>query len=222
MQMPETKPSCTYSPLEELLHSVSHGIGLLLSIVGLVLLVDLALVRDGGARLVTACGVFGVTLILLYLASTLYHGIRNERARRILRVLDHSAIYLLIAGTYTPFMLVSLGGAWGWSLFGIVWGLAILGILLKVFAMGRLRRLSIVLYLVMGWLALVVLGPMIQALGPKGMWLVFLGGVAYTFGLIFYGWRRPYCHAIWHAFVLAGSILHFFAVLLYVIPPAAG
>ena len=219
--MQESTPSCPYSPFEEILHSTSHGIGLLLSIAGLVLLVDLALVRGGGVRLVTACGVFGVTLILLYLASTLYHGVRNERARRILRVLDHSAIYLLIAGTYTPFTLVSLGGAWGWSLFGIVWGLAILGILLKVFAMGRLRWLSIVLYLGMGWLAVVALDPMIEALGSKGMWLVFLGGMAYTSGLIFYGWRRPYCHAIWHAFVLAGSILHFFAVLLYVIPPAS-
>jgi hemolysin III len=217
--MPEPKP-CPYSPLEELLHSASHGIGLLLSIAGLVLLVDLALVRGGGARLVTACGIFGVTLILLYLTSTLYHGVRDARAKRILRVLDHSAIYLLIAGTYTPFTLVSLGGAWGWTLFGIVWGLAILGILLKVFAMGRLRWLSIVLYLGMGWLALVALGPMIRAVGPEGMWLVFLGGMAYTSGVVFYVWRRPYCHAIWHAFVLAGSILHFFAVLLYVIPPA--
>ncbi len=217
--MPEPKP-CPYSPLEELLHSASHGIGLLLSIAGLVLLVDLALVRGGGARLVTACGIFGVTLILLYLTSTLYHGVRDARAKRILRVLDHSAIYLLIAGTYTPFTLVSLGGAWGWTLFGIVWGLAILGILLKVFAMGRLRWLSIVLYLGMGWLALVALGPMIRGVGPDGMWLVFLGGMAYTSGVAFYIWRRPYCHAIWHAFVLAGSILHFFAVLLYVIPPA--
>lgn len=220
MSMQEPQPSCPYSPREELLHSASHGIGLLLSIAGLVLLVDLALVRGGGARLVTACGVFGVTLILLYLTSTLYHGVRNARAKRILRVLDHSAIYLLIAGTYTPFTLVSLGGTWGWTLFGIVWGLAILGILLKVFAMGRLRWLSIVLYLGMGWLALVALGPMIRGVGPDGMWLVFLGGMAYTSGVAFYIWRRPYCHAIWHAFVLAGSILHFFAVLLYVIPPA--
>lgn len=219
--MEEPKPACPYSPLEELLHSASHGIGLLLSIAGLVLLVDLALVRGGGVRLVTACGVFGLTLILLYLTSTLYHGVRDPRAKRILRVLDHSAIYLLIAGTYTPFTLISLGGAWGWSLFGIVWSLAILGILLKVFAMGRLRWLSIVLYLGMGWLAIVALDPMIKALGPEGMWLVFLGGMAYTSGVAFYVWRRPYCHAIWHAFVLAGSILHFLAVLLYVIPPAS-
>jgi hemolysin III len=218
--MQEPQPPCPYSPLEEFLHSASHGIGLLLSIAGLVLLVDLALVRGGGARLVTACGVFGLTLILLYLTSTLYHGVRDARAKHILRVLDHSAIYLLIAGTYTPFTLVSLGGAWGWTLFGIVWGLAILGILLKVFAMGRLRWLSIVLYLGMGWLAIVALDPMIEALGPEGMWLVFLGGMAYTSGVAFYVWRRPYCHAIWHAFVLAGSILHFLAVLLYVIPPA--
>lgn len=217
--MPEPKPSTQYSSLEEILHSASHGVGLLLSIAGLVLLVDLALVR-GGARLVTACGVFGVTLILLYLASTLYHGISNTRAKRVLRMLDHSAIYLLIAGTYTPFTLVSLGGTRGWILFGVVWGLAILGIVLKVVAMGRFKWLSIVLYLGMGWLALVALEPMIAAVGPAGMWLVFLGGMAYTSGLIFYALRRPYCHAIWHGFVLAGSILHFFAVLLYVIPAA--
>lgn len=218
--MTEPKTQCQYSPGEEIAHCTSHGLGLLLSIAGLVLLVDLALVRGGGARLVTACSVFGVTLILLYLASTLYHGIRHDRAKRLLRVLDHSAIYLLIAGTYTPFCLVSLGGAWGWTLFGVVWGLAALGILLKVIDIGRLRWLSIVLYVGMGWLVLVALEPMLAAVGSRGMWLLFWGGVAYTSGLVFYGWRRPYHHAVWHGFVLAGSILHFLAVLLYVIPPA--
>lgn len=217
--MPEPKPSIPYSSLEEILHSASHGLGLLLSIAGLILLVDLSLVR-GDARLVTACGVFGVTLILLYLASTLYHGIRDPRAKRVLRTLDHSAIYLLIAGTYTPFTLVSLGGTQGWILFGVVWALAILGVVLKVVAMGRLRWLSMILYLGMGWLVVVALEPMVAAVGSAGMWLVFLGGMAYTSGLIFYALRRPYCHAIWHGFVLAGSILHFFAVLLYVIPAA--
>jgi hemolysin III len=217
--MTKLKTQCQYSPGEEIAHCTSHGLGLLLSIAGLVLLVDLALVRGGG-RLVTACSVFGVTLILLYLASTLYHGIRHDRAKRILRVLDHSAIYLLIAGTYTPFCLVSLGGAWGWTLFGTVWGLALLGILLKVIDIGRLRWLSIVLYVGMGWLVLVALDPMMAAVGTGGMWLLFLGGMAYTSGIVFYAWRRPYHHAIWHGFVLAGSILHFLAVLLYVIPPA--
>ena len=217
--MPEPKPSSQYTSLEEILHSGSHGLGLLLSIAGLILLVDLSLVR-GDARLVTACGVFGVTLILLYLASTLYHGVRDPRVKPVLRMLDHSAIYLLIAGTYTPFTLVSLGGTRGWVLFGVVWALAILGIVLKVAAMGRLRWLSIVLYLGMGWLVVVALEPMVAAVGSAGMWLLFLGGMAYTSGLIFYALRRPYCHAIWHGFVLAGSILHFFAVLLYVIPAA--
>ncbi|HYG64474.1 MAG TPA: hemolysin III family protein [Thermoanaerobaculia bacterium] len=217
--MTKLKTQCQYSAGEEIAHCTSHGFGLLLSIAGLVLLIDLALVRGGG-RLVTACSVFGVTLILLYLASTLYHGIRHERAKRVLRVLDHSAIYLLIAGTYTPFCLVSLGGAWGWTLFGIVWGLAFLGISLKVMDIGRLRWLSIVLYVGMGWLVLVALDPMIAAVGKGGMWLLLLGGIAYTSGIVFYAWRRPYHHAIWHGFVLAGSILHFLAVLLYVIPPA--
>ncbi len=217
--MPEPKPSSQYTPLEEILHSASHGLGLLLSIAGLIVLVDLSLVR-GDARMVTACVVFGVTLILLYLASTLYHGIRDPRAKPELRKHDHTANYLLIAGTYTPFTLESLGGNQGWILFGVVWALAILGIVLKVFAMGRLRWLSMVLYLGMGWLVVVALEPMVAAVGPAGMWLVFLGGMAYTSGLIFYALRRPYCHAIWHGFVLAGSILHFLAVLLYVIPSA--
>ena len=218
MQTPKTQ--IQYSAGEEIAHYTSHGLGLLLSIAGLVLLVGLALARGGGARLVTACSVFGVTLILLYLASTLYHGIRHERSKRLLRVLDHSAIYLLIAGTYTPFCLVSLGGAWGWTLFGVVWGLALLGILLKVIDIGRLRWLSIVLYVGMGWLVLVALDPMLAAVGSGGMRLLLLGGIAYTAGIVFYTWRRPYHHAIWHGFVLAGSILHFLAVLFYVIPPA--
>jgi hemolysin III len=166
-----------------------------------------------------ACGIYGLTLILLYLASTLYHSIPSPRAKRVLRVLDHSAIYLLIAGTYTPFTLISLRGGWGWTLFGLVWGMAIAGIVLKIAAIGRFRWLSMVLYLVMGWLAVVALEPLLLAVSRDGVRLLFLGGISYTVGTLFYGWRRlPYHHAVWHAFVLAGSIFHFFAVLLYVVP----
>jgi hemolysin III len=207
-----------YSLREEIAHSAIHGVGIVLSLAGLAALVVTAH-RTGDAGNVAASAVYGVTLFLLYLASTLYHSIPFPRAKRILRVLDHSAIYLLIAGTYTPVTLITLRGQWGWTLFGLVWGLAILGITLKVAAMGRFRGLSLALYIGMGWLVLVALGPLVQAIGRGGMVLLTLGGIAYTSGVVFYVWRRlPYHHAVWHAFVLAGSVLHFFAVLLYVVP----
>jgi hemolysin III len=204
---------------EEIAHSATHGLGSVLSIVGLVAMV-LVSERSGDVRHVVASVVYGVTLILLYLASTLYHGIPSPRAKRVLKVLDHSAIYLLIAGTYTPFTLISLRGAWGWTLFGLIWSLALLGITLKVADIGRFKWLSIVLYLGMGWLVVVALKPLIAAVSPAGVRLVFFGGVSYTLGVLFYTWRRlPYHHAVWHLFVLAGSLFHFFAVFFYVLPP---
>lgn len=213
-----TREAMGYSVKEEIAHSVIHGVGILLSIAGLIALLAVAR-RTGNASYVLACAVYGVTLILLYLASTLYHCVPSPRAKRTLRVLDHSAIYLLIAGTYTPFTLISLRGPWGWTLFSLVWGMAALGIAFKVAAIGRFRWLSMALYLGMGWLVLVALGPLRLAVSPQGVTLLFLGGVSYTLGTVFYGWRRlPYHHAIWHAFVLAGSVLHFFAVFLYVMP----
>jgi hemolysin III len=215
--MAETLDTGSYSIKEEIAHSAIHGLGILLSIAGLIALLVVAR-RTGDPAHVLACGVYGVTLILLYLASTLYHSIPSPRAKRVLRVLDHSAIYLLIAGTYTPFTLISLRGPWGWTLFGLVWGMAILGIALKIAAIGRFRWLSMVLYLGMGWLVLIALEPLRLAVAHAGVMLLFLGGISYTLGTIFYGWRRfPYHHAVWHAFVLAGSVLHFFAVLLYVV-----
>jgi hemolysin III len=206
----------TYSVKEEIAHSAIHGAGILLSIAGLVALIVIAR-RTGDPVQVAAFSIYGLTLILLYLASTLYHSIPYPRLKPVLRVLDHSAIYLLIAGTYTPFTLISLRGGWGWTLFGLVWGMALLGIALKIAAFGRLRWLSMVLYLGMGWLVLIALGPLMRAISAGGVRLLFLGGVSYTLGILFYAWRRlPYHHAVWHAFVLAGSVLHFFAVLLYV------
>lgn len=212
----------SYSAREEIAHSAIHGVGILLSIAGLVALLLVAL-RTGDPWHIVACSVYGVTLILLYLASTLYHSIPSPGAKRVLRVLDHSAIYLLIAGTYTPFTLISLRGGWGWTLFGLVWGMAVLGIALKIVAIGRFRWLSMVLYLGMGWLVLIALEPLLRAVSPGGVRLLFFGGLSYTLGTLFYGWRRlPYHHAVWHAFVLAGSVLHFFAVLLYVVPVTRG
>jgi len=208
----------TYSVREEIAHSAIHGLGIALSVAGLTALV-LTARRTGDRWDLVASVIYGVTLVLLYVASTLYHSIPHPPAKRILRILDHSAIYLLIAGTYTPFTLVLLRGPWGWTLFGLVWGLAILGIALKVAAMGRFRGFSLVLYIGMGWLVLIALKPLTAALAHGGMVLLVLGGIAYTSGVLFYVWRRlPYHHAVWHAFVLAGSVLHFFAIFLYVVP----
>lgn len=207
-----------YGFAEELAHSILHGVGIVLSIAGLTVLVALAALR-GQAVHVATCAIYGTTLVLLYVASTLYHSIPLPRAKRVLRVLDHCAIYLLIAGTYTPFALVSLRGAWGWGLCAAVWALALAGVVFKSVATGRARIVSVLLYLVLGWAAVWVLEPLSRALPPRGLGLLLAGGVAYTVGIVFYAWRRlPYHHAIWHVFVLAGSILHFFAVLVSVIP----
>jgi hemolysin III len=209
-----------YSLGEEIFHGVTHGVGVVLSIAGLAVLVAFASLR-GTATHVLGCSVFGACLVLLYTASTLYHSIPSRQAKRVLQVLDHSGIYLLIAGTYTPFALVTLGGALGWSLFGVLWTLAVAGIVTRAALPRVARRFSLVLYLAMGWAALPVAGPLFSGLGAGGVLLVVLGGLAYTGGVVFYGLQRlPYNHAVWHLLVLAGSALHFFGVLLYVIPPA--
>ena len=209
-----------YSTGEEIANSIIHGLGIVLAVGGLGVLTAYESQRRDAGHLVS-CSVFGATLIILYTPSTLYHAIPNLRAKAVLRVLDHSAIFLLIAGTYTPFSLVSLRGPWGWSLFGVVWGLAVLGIIFKVTMLRRWTALSVVLYLVMGWVAILATRPMLEAIAPGGLALLLAGGLAYTLGVVFYAWKRlPYHHAVWHAFVLAGSICHFFAVLLFVVPPA--
>jgi hemolysin III len=219
--MPDRPSEPSYTFGEEIAHAVTHGVGLLLSIAGLAVLVVAASVR-GDAWHVAGCAVFGVTLVLLYAASTLYHSIHHQRAKRVLRKLDWSAIFLLIAGSYTPFTLVSLRGGWGWTLLALVWGLAVLGIVLQVTFPVRVRRLSVAIYLAMGWLVLIAIEPLVRSLHSEGLVLLVLGGLAYTLGLAFYAWRRlPYNHAIWHLFVLAGSACHFSCVLGYVIPPAA-
>lgn len=205
-----------YSQREEVANSVTHAVGWLLSVVGLVVLVVTA-AETGGALRIVSCAIFGTSLILLYASSTLYHALPSERAKRIFRVFDHSAIFLLIAGTYTPVSLVAIGGAWGWSLFGCVWFLAAIGILLSTLAHGRWRWLSITLYVTMGWLVVVAIKPLVASLDTRSLALVVAGGLAYTLGLVFYAWKRlPYSHSIWHLFVLAGSVLHWFAVLFAV------
>lgn len=206
-----------YTPGEELANSLTHGFGLLLSIVGLVGLMLVA----GGARETASCLVYGITLILVYTTSTLYHGVRRPDTKQLLRTLDHVAIFLLIAGTYTPFMLIALRGAWGWSLFVAVWTLAAVGAAFELTALRRMRGVMIALYIGMGWIGLVALKPLVAALPTPGLWLLFGGGVSYTFGVLFYVWRSlRYHHAVWHLFVLGGSVMQYFAVLFYVLPKA--
>lgn len=209
-----------YTIGEEIVHAVTHGLGLVLSVAGLVMLVAAASVR-GDAWHIVGCAVFGATLVLLYAASTLYHGIRHTHAKQLLQRLDRSAIFLLIAGTYTPFALVTLRGGWGWMLLGLVWSLALLGIALQVMVPARTRHLSVPLSLVMGWVAVIAIEPLARSLHPAGLALLVAGGVAYTLGVVFYAWRRlPFNHAVWHGFVMAGSACHFSCVLVYVLPPA--
>ena len=201
---------------EEIANAVTHGAGLLGSLAALPVLI-LAALNQRDVWQIVGGTVFGVTLVLLYLASTVYHALplRRSRAKRVLRVLDHSAIYLLIAGTYTPFTLGALRGPWGWALLGTIWGLALFGIIAK-FTLGfRFPRLSTVLYIAMGWLVVVALHPLAARVSPTGLaWLV-AGGLCYTGGVIFYATdtRIRYGHALWHLFVLAGSVCHFVAVL---------
>jgi hemolysin III len=203
---------------EEIANSTTHAVGAVLAVAGLVVLA-LSAIRYGTARSIVGCVVFGAALVFLYSVSTLYHSVGSGRARAkaVLRVLDHSAIFLLIAGTYTPFTLVSLRGPWGWSLFGAVWGLALGGIALRLVLRRSPTGPFVALYLAMGWCVVVAAKPLLAALVPGGIALLAAGGVAYSAGIVFYAWRSlPYAHAIWHGFVLAGSALHFAAVLLYV------
>lgn len=211
-------PAPRYTFGDELASSIVHGIGIVLSIAGLAALVALS-ARHGEVRDVVASAVFGTTLVLLYTASTLYHAVPVPRAKPVLRTLDHIAIYLLIAGTYTPFTLIALPGRWGWSLFAAVWTLAALGSVLEFGALKRFRKLSVLLYIGMGWIGMIAFKPLMAHLQTGGMVLLIAGGLAYTLGVPFYLWRRlPYHHSVWHCFVLAGSVLHYLAVLFYVIP----
>ena len=203
------------SPREELANSVSHGIGFLMALAGLPILV-VSFARHGDAGSVVGGAIFGSTLALLYLTSSLYHAVPQGRAKGILRRLDHSAIFLLIAGTYTPFTLGALGGGWGWSLFGVVWGIAALGVVVKLVFGPRFPVISAALYVAMGWMVLIAIRPLWQNGPGWGVALLVLGGEAYTVGVAFYAAPRLRdAHLVWHLFVLAGSSFHFFAVLRY-------
>ncbi len=207
-----------YSKAEEIANSVTHGVGAALGIAALTLLIIFSL-RYGTASHVISSIVYGSSLIILYSASTLYHAIPYPKAKDILQKVDHSSIFLLIAGTYTPFTLVSIRGPWGWTIFGLIWGLATFGIALEIFSKKKFKKLSIGLYLGMGWLAIVAIKPMLENVETGGLILLLAGGLFYSLGVIFYVWKKlPFNHAIWHLFVLAGSILQFFSVFFYVLP----
>ncbi len=216
--MTPSKPVHLETTAEEVASSITHAVGGLLAVAALTLMVVLA-VGGGDARRVVSVSVYGATLVFMYVASTAYHLVRPARAKRVLRILDHSSIYLLIAGTYTPVALCAMRGEWGWSLFGITWGLAVVGVVIKSFYVDRYELLSTLLYVAMGWIALIAVKPLWIALPAGGLGWLIGGGLAYTAGVAFFVWDHlPFNHAIWHLFVLAGSACHFLAVLLYVVP----
>lgn len=201
-----------YSLQEDILSAISHGIGVVLAIIGLVLLILRGASNEDGFQIVAA-SVFGASLIFAYLSSTLYHSLRIQRFRLLFRKLDHSAIYVLIAGSYTALMLGVVRGGWGWSFLVVVWCIALVGILLEVFRMGKYPRLSLATYLIMGWLILIAIFPLWDWLSPLSFTLLVLGGVVYSLGAVFYVMKRvPYTHVIWHLFVLGGSIAHYFCI----------
>lgn len=207
-----------YSLTEDIASSITHGVGMAFGVAALAVLVTLGALQADVWRVV-GFAVYGTTLVLLYLFSTFYHAIRRPGLKRMFRYLDHSAIYMLIAGTYTPFLLVNMRGVWGWTLFGIIWGLAVLGIVFNFVLMGRSRVLAGLVYIGMGWMVVVAVKPLIETVPFGGIAWLLAGGLSYTFGVVFYVWKNlPFNHAIWHLFVLGGSICHFVAILLYVLP----
>ncbi|MEI6892570.1 MAG: hemolysin III family protein [Pontiella sp.] len=206
-----------YSAGEELANAITHGIGFFMGIAVLVILVVFSSLRKGPWEIVS-CSVYGGTFILLYLGSTLYHSSRKPKVRRVMKIIDHSAIYLLIAGTYTPLALAPLRGVTGWSLFGAVWGCALVGIIFKVFFTGQFKALSLISYLLMGWACIFVIKPLFHELNTTGFVFLAAGGLCYSVGAIFYAWKSlKWSHAVWHLFVLAGSLCHFFSILFGIV-----
>lgn len=203
----------TYTAGEEIAHAISHGIGIPIGVAVVALLIVFS-VRNKGVWEIVSCAIYGLTFILLYLSSTLYHAIPYPRIKRVMKVIDHSAIYLLIAGTYTPYTLSSLHGTLGWSIFGAIWGTALLGIVFKIFFTGRFKAFSLLTYLFMGWFCVIAVKPLYRELEMTGFVFLAVGGLCYTVGAIFYAWRSlRWSHTIWHLFVLAGSLCHFFSIL---------
>ena len=208
-----------YSDIEERANAITHGLGVVLGVVGLILLLIRAFDYQADMLTVASMAIYGSSIILLFLASTLYHSITTEKTKRLLKTFDHCAIYLLIAGSYTPFLLVGLRTPLAMGLMAVIWGIALVGIIMKIAFVYRFKRLSLFIYLAMGWLSLIVVYQLAMSIEMGGLVLLALGGVIYSLGVIFYVAKRiPYNHAIWHLFVLAGCACHFFAIYLYVTP----
>ncbi len=202
---------------EEIWHSITHGVGLALSIAGLAVLVAFATLHGGTLNILSAA-IFGTTLIIMYGSSTLYHAITHQPIKRLFQKFDHASIYFLIAGTYTPVAIVGMGDSWGWGILIFEWTLALIGISLKFLYPGRFETLSLVFYLLMGWIIVIAMDSLTAHVADGGIWLLVAGGLSYTFGVIFYiKDHKPYYHAIWHLFVLGGSIFHYFMILLYIV-----
>jgi hemolysin III len=207
-----------YTKKEELVNAITHGIGVLLSITALVFLIIFSS-QQGSPWHVVSFTIYGISMLVLYISSTLVHSFPEGKAKDIFEIFDHSAIYFFIAGTYTPFMLVVINGALGWTLLGIVWGVAVVGVIFKAYFVKKFLFLSTILYIAMGWLIVIAWAPLSATLPAAGLQLLIAGGILYTVGAVFYVWRGfPFHHAVWHLFVLGGSVAHFFAVLLYVLP----
>ncbi len=203
---------------EEIIHSITHGMGVVLALAGFVLLIVRA-AKFGTAWHIVSYTIFGFTLILLYLFSTLYHSLTQRTAKNVFARMDHAAIFLLIAGTYTPIMLTCLRGPWGWSMFGVVWAMALAGVVIRSIYLEKYRMLSTFIYVVMGWSFLIAYNQIITKIPPTSLRFLLYGGIAYTVGVLFYVWKKmPFTHAIWHLFVLAGSLLHFLAIYFLIGP----
>lgn len=206
-----------YTAVEELLHALSHGIGAILSVVALLLMLQLSTLNGDGWHLASSI-VYGASLILLYSSSTLYHSVSHIETKHKLRQLDHAAIFILIAGTYTPFTLINLRDNWGLPLFTLIWVVALAGVVIELATKLKYKKLSLALYLGMGWLVIIAIQPMLNNVATGGLLLLLAGGLSYSFGVIFYAWKTLFLHhAIWHLFVLGGSVLHFLAVYYYVL-----
>ncbi|MHC9532681.1 PAQR family membrane homeostasis protein TrhA [Dellaglioa sp. L3N] len=211
----EQNYSRRYLILNEVLNAVTHGIGFGLSIAGLILLIIKG-THDGSALEITSYAIYGSSLVLLYLTSTLFHSLIFTRARTVFQIFDHSSIYILIAGTYTPYCLIAVGGALGWTLFGIIWVMTILGIIYKSIWLGHFKTISTIIYLIMGWLCLSAMFPLYSSLGVTGFWLLVSGGLAFTIGAGIYSINGvKYLHVVWHLFVMLGTGLMFFSILFY-------
>ncbi len=211
----------TFSKSEEIANAITHGVGILLSLAALVLLIVFSSLH-GTAWHIVSFTIYGVTMLLLYFSSTMLHSLPKGRIKNLFEIFDHASIYLFIAGTYTPIMFIVVQGKLGWTLFGIVWGLATIGIVFKAYFVKRFLFMSTLFYILMGWLAIFAIKPMMEALSVAGIGLLIAGGLCYTLGTIFYVWRGfKFHHAVWHVFVLAGSVLHFFLIFMHILPISA-